>query len=60
MAQMASDNKNHGVLNASCPVCDSDFTNGLTSRYQGTSYELCSIECKVEFESDPSEYQKDG
>lgn len=60
MAQMASDNKSHGSLNANCPVCDSDFTNGLTSRHQGTAYDLCSIECKQKFDADPSDYQKDG
>lgn len=60
MAMMSSDNKNHGALNASCPVCDSDFTNGLTSRYQGTSYELCDVECFEEFNSDPEAYVKDG
>lgn len=60
MAMMSSDNKNHGALNASCPVCGSDFTNGLTLRHQGTSYETCDVECRVEFESDPDSYAKDG
>lgn len=60
MALMSSDNKNHGALNASCPVCGSDSTNGLTSRYQGTSYELCDVECFTKFDENPNEYVKDG
>lgn len=60
MAMMSSDNKNHHALNASCPVCQSDFTNGLTARYQGTSYELCGVECWEKFNSDSAEYVKDG
>lgn len=60
MAQMSSSNKNHGSLNASCPVCGDDTTNGVESRYRGDSYDLCSIDCKEEFESNPDEYQKDG
>lgn len=60
MAMMSSDNKNHGALNAACPVCGSDFTNGLTARYQGTSYEMCSVECFDEFNEDPEEHVKDG
>lgn len=60
MAMMSSDNKEGGALNAGCPVCGSDFTNGLTVRYQGTSYELCDIECRTEFEDDPESYMKDG
>lgn len=60
MAMMSSNNKNHGALNASCPVCGSDFTNGLSERHQGDSYEMCSIECRSEFLEDPASYVKDG
>lgn len=60
MAMMSSNNKNHGALNASCPVCGSDFTNGLSARYQGDSYQMCSIECRVQFDDDPASYVKDG
>lgn len=60
MAMMSANNKDHGALNASCPVCGSEFTNGLEQRYQGDSYDLCSIDCRVAFEEDPDEYIKDG
>lgn len=60
MAMMSSNNKNHGALNASCPVCGSDFTNGLEERYRGDSYEMCGIDCLVKFQDDPDEYAKDG
>lgn len=60
MAMNAANNKDHGALNASCPVCGSDNTNGLTLRHSGDSYEVCDVECREEFESNPDEYSKDG
>ena len=60
MAMMSANNKNHGALNASCPVCGSEFTNGVSERHQGDSYDLCGIDCLVEFQENPGDYVKDG
>lgn len=60
MAMMSSNNKDHGALNATCPVCGSDLTNGLEERHQGDSYQMCDIDCLTEFQEKPGDYVKDG
>lgn len=60
MAMMSSNNKEHGALNAKCPVCGSDNTNGLGEQHGGDRYQMCDIECLMEFRENPDSYTKDG